>query len=38
MPEVSVSKQYRHVVNELYKDYLEKRIKEQELSALNNVS
>ncbi len=29
MPEVTVSKQYRHTVSKLYSDYLENRITEQ---------
>lgn len=32
MPEVTVSKQYRYTVSKLYKDHLENRITEQELS------
>jgi hypothetical protein len=32
MPEVTVSKQYRSTVGELYKEYLEHRITEQDLS------
>ena len=32
MLEVTVSKQYRNAISQLYKDHLEKRITEQELS------
>lgn len=34
MPDIPVSKQYRHRVSELYQDHLEKRITTQELSQL----